>query len=100
MLVNTTQKSLALRQPANDVALTPTARLQSAVNSLATASAEQAAQIRHFQDKLGHLKAAVDRLHRSCEAYNAALRRLDVARLHRRAKRLARIAGNWQHVGR
>ena len=92
------QRKLALNAPANDLTPAPASRLRAAVKSIEDAYTEQSRQIKHYQACNKELGATMDKLQRSLESYLDSLDRIDVSRLNRRARRLARIAGRWQSV--
>ncbi len=66
-------------------------RLARAIDNIKTALREQQEEIRAFRHTMSILTVAVGNLQDGWQDYDQALSRIDVARLGRRARRLARI---------
>ena len=66
-------------------------RLSRAIDEINDALQEQHAEIQAFRQTMSTLATAVDKLHSGWREYDTAMGRIDVAKLHRRARRLARI---------
>ncbi|MEK9722601.1 MAG: hypothetical protein VW405_03840 [Rhodospirillaceae bacterium] len=66
-------------------------RLARAIQDMHSALGEQKTEIRRFQETVRTLADSVDRLREGWQRYDTTVQRIDVSRLTRRARRLARI---------
>lgn len=86
----TKNKELLTMEP-KAIATLSQARLARAVDDISQALQEQKAQIHAFRQSVHTLNEAVGELRESWLRYDTAIARIDIGRLRRRARRLARI---------